>query len=154
MRVLWRGTSPSRGAGTRAGPSSTAAERAWPELSRTFHFLARRAVFELKAGQAERAEALIAEAQERLAEPTPLWLALLIEAIRYKLPKADQDRFEAQWVKALTEEGPERDGRGAGGADGRLPGRRRRLPRPGRARQAGDRTTSAARPGSSIAART
>lgn len=79
-----------------------AAERAWPEWNQTFHFLARQAVFELKAGQADRAETLIAEAQEHLAEPTPLWLALLIEAIRYKLPKADRERFEARWTSALT----------------------------------------------------
>ena len=31
-----------------------AAERVWPEWNQTFHFLARQAVFELKAGQADR----------------------------------------------------------------------------------------------------
>src|SRR5207237_685122 len=55
-----------------------AAERAWPAWGETFHYKARRAVFELKAGQAERAEALIAAAEKTLAEPTPLWLALVI----------------------------------------------------------------------------
>src|SRR5512135_3191755 len=79
-----------------------AAERAWPEWNQTFHFLAREAVFDLKAGPPDRAEALIAAAQERLAEPTPLWLALLIEAIRYKLPQPDRGRFEARWTGALT----------------------------------------------------
>lgn len=78
-----------------------AAERAWPAQNENVHYLARKAVFELKAGQPERAEALIAEAQTRLVEPAPLWLALLIEAIRYHLPKADRDRFEVHWLDAL-----------------------------------------------------
>ena len=78
-----------------------AAERLRPDESRGLHFRARRAVFELKAGQAERAEALIAEALQALPEATPLWLALLIELIRYKLPKPDCERFEARWTTAL-----------------------------------------------------
>jgi tetratricopeptide (TPR) repeat protein len=78
-----------------------AAERLRPDESRGLHFRARRAVFELKAGQAERAEALIAEALQALPEATPLWLALLIESIRYELPKPDCERFEARWTTAL-----------------------------------------------------
>jgi tetratricopeptide (TPR) repeat protein len=71
---------------------------AWPEGARGLHYQARRAIFELKAGQTERGEALILEFLDGLTEATPLWLALLIEAIRYKLPKADQARFEARWA--------------------------------------------------------
>jgi len=78
-----------------------AAERLRPELARGAHYLARKAALELKAGQAGRADELIAEAQGQLVEPTPLWLAMLIEARRFKLPKADRDRFEALWVNAL-----------------------------------------------------
>jgi tetratricopeptide (TPR) repeat protein len=78
-----------------------AAERLRPVESLGLHFRARRAVFELKAGQAERAEALIAEALQALPEATPLWLALLIESTRYKLPKPDCERFEARWLTAL-----------------------------------------------------
>ena len=77
------------------------AERVSPDDKQSVTFLARKAVFELKAGQPDRAEPLIAEALERLAEPTPLWLTLLIEAIRYKLPGVDRDRFESRWVNAL-----------------------------------------------------
>ena len=79
-----------------------AAARLRPELARGVHFLARRAALELKAGQADLADELIAEAQGHLAEPTPLWLAMLIEAKRFKLPKAERDRFEALWVNALA----------------------------------------------------
>jgi tetratricopeptide (TPR) repeat protein len=78
------------------------AERLSPEQSQAMLSQARKAVFELKAGQTERAESFIAAAQERLVEPTPLWLALWIEAIRYKLPKSDQERFEAHWVNAVS----------------------------------------------------
>ena len=71
---------------------------AWPEEAKWLHYQARRAIFELKAGQTERGEALILEIQDGLTEATPLWLALLIEAIRYKLPRADQARFDARWT--------------------------------------------------------
>ncbi len=79
-----------------------AAERARPDKSQEFHYLARKAVFELKGGEPDRAEALITEAIDRLAEPTPLWLALRIEASRYDLPQADRKRFEAHWTAALA----------------------------------------------------
>ena len=78
------------------------AERLRPELSKSSHVRARRAVFELKAGEARRAEALIADAQGNLPEATPLWLTLLIESIRYKLPKSDRERFEAHWTVAVS----------------------------------------------------
>ncbi|MCA1686817.1 MAG: hypothetical protein LC745_12785, partial [Planctomycetia bacterium] len=72
-----------------------------PELSGGFHFLARRAVFELKAGQPEHAQRYVAEAVDLMPEPTPVWFALLIESQRFKMPKEVTDRYEAQWVKAL-----------------------------------------------------
>jgi tetratricopeptide (TPR) repeat protein len=79
-----------------------AAERAAPQASQSLHYKARRAILELKAGQTERGEALIADLQESLSEPTPLWLALLIEATRYKLPQADRGRFDAHWTTAQS----------------------------------------------------
>jgi tetratricopeptide (TPR) repeat protein len=79
-----------------------AAESTSPELSRSVHYQARRAIFELKAGQTERGEAMIADLQETLSEPTALWLALLIEATRYKLPQADRGRFDARWTNAQS----------------------------------------------------
>jgi tetratricopeptide (TPR) repeat protein len=65
-----------------------------------FHFAARRAALEFKAGHTDRAEAIIAEATGALAEPTPFWLALAIEATRFKIPKAGRDRFESLWDAA------------------------------------------------------
>lgn len=62
-------------------------------------YLAKKAVFEFKAGQDDAAEALVAQAQSLLEEPTPLWLALEIEARRFQLPRARiklyADRFRA-----------------------------------------------------------
>ena len=78
-----------------------AAARLRPDLADGVHFLARRAALERKAGRPDRADELIAEAQGHLAEPTPLWLAIVIEANRFKLPKAERDHFEALWVNAL-----------------------------------------------------
>jgi tetratricopeptide (TPR) repeat protein len=77
-----------------------AAELASPADSRMLHYQARRALFELKAGQTERAEALINDLQESLADPAPLWLALFIESTRLLLPQAVRDRFEARWTNA------------------------------------------------------
>lgn len=78
------------------------AERLQPEKSQSLHVRARRAVFEFKAGQAERAESLIADTQVNLSEATPLWLTLLIESIRYKLPKPERERFESRWSIAQS----------------------------------------------------
>ncbi len=69
------------------------ADRVKPEDRQSYHVLGRRAIFELKAGNTERAEALIEEAQTRIAEPTPLWLLLDLQAIRYSLPKPKRERF-------------------------------------------------------------
>lgn len=78
------------------------AERLRPESARSLHLLARKAVLELKAGRDDRARWLIAEAEGLLAEPSPLWLALLIEARRYKLPKKTREPFERSWADALS----------------------------------------------------
>lgn len=73
-----------------------------PEDTRSPHFLARRAVLELKAGCQEQANALIDEGRSLLAEPAPLWLAILIEARRYRLTKPKREPFEALWAEALA----------------------------------------------------
>ena len=75
-----------------------AAAQLRPDLVTTLHVQARRAVFEFKAGQAERSATLIADALKSLPEAAAFWLALLIEAIRYKLPKAERDRFDTHWT--------------------------------------------------------
>jgi tetratricopeptide (TPR) repeat protein len=82
-----------------------AAEALWPEESSRFRFLARESAFELKAGQDDRAEEFIRQAQGSLPEPTPLWLSLLIESARYGLPKPAHDRFEHLWQAGLAKKG-------------------------------------------------
>ena len=77
----------------------------WPEMSDHYAFLGRKAVFELKAGEVDRAEEIIEAAQLRLAEPLPLWLLILIEGSRYKLAKATMDRFDHLWQVGLAKKG-------------------------------------------------
>lgn len=78
------------------------AERQKPQSRQLLHVRARRAILELKASQAETAQDLIHQAQKDLPDPAPLWLALLIESIRYNLPRHERDRFEAHWIIALA----------------------------------------------------
>jgi hypothetical protein len=77
-----------------------AAEEMTPASEAGYSYLAKKATFELKAGQDATAEALVAEAQSQLQEPTPLWLVLEIEARRYGLPRTKiklyADRFKAR----------------------------------------------------------
>jgi tetratricopeptide (TPR) repeat protein len=73
-----------------------------PELARSTHFAARKACLEIKAGAAEAARGIIDEAIESLPEPTPLWLAMAIEARRFQLPKVEIDRYEAKWQTAAS----------------------------------------------------
>ncbi|WP_406698193.1 hypothetical protein V5E97_05000 [Singulisphaera sp. Ch08] len=79
------------------------AEPLWPERSKSYHFLVRQVVFELKAGENDRAEEYLKAAQEQLVEPTPLWLAILIEGVRYRLPKTTMSRFNSLWETGLTQ---------------------------------------------------
>jgi len=67
-----------------------------------YRLLSRRAAFEFKAGDAAQAEASIEAARASLTEPTPLFLALAIESVRYQLPKTLQTRFNRDLTKALT----------------------------------------------------
>jgi hypothetical protein len=78
-----------------------AAELLLPGSLQEYTHLARRAVFELKAGQAERSDQYLQQAQALLVEPTPLWLALAIEAIRYKLAKTTIDAYTQLWEAGL-----------------------------------------------------
>jgi hypothetical protein len=66
-----------------------------------FHLLLRQAIFEQKAGVPQESERLIAEARALLDDPLPLYLGLLIQAIRYKLPKKAIDEYRKQWEEAL-----------------------------------------------------
>ncbi|OYV93961.1 MAG: hypothetical protein B7Z73_03090, partial [Planctomycetia bacterium 21-64-5] len=77
------------------------AESLRPASSADYSVLARRALFELKAGEKPRAEALIEKAKGSLAEPAPVWLVLAIEAARYKLPAAKRGDFNRELQAAL-----------------------------------------------------
>jgi hypothetical protein len=64
--------------------------------------LARRAAFEFKASNTAQAEELVEKARLLLKEPAVLWLALSIEAVRYALPPALQQRFRGDFQAALA----------------------------------------------------
>jgi tetratricopeptide (TPR) repeat protein len=76
-----------------------AAERTRPEGRETLGYLARRGLFEHKAGCAPDGEALIERAKATLAEPTAAWLQLHAEAIRYRLNNLGK-RFAIEWQAA------------------------------------------------------
>jgi tetratricopeptide (TPR) repeat protein len=76
-----------------------AAERARPEGRETLGYLARRALFEHKAGRAAEGNALIERAKATLPEPGAVWLQLHAEAIRYRLNNLSRD-FAVEWAPA------------------------------------------------------
>jgi hypothetical protein len=78
-----------------------AADALKAEDARDFAYLARKAMLEYKAGQAEQGDRYVQEAREALVEPAPLWLALLIESIRFKMPKDAADRYGKLWDAEL-----------------------------------------------------
>ena len=78
-----------------------AAEQLMPEHRDTYFYLARKVVFEAKAGDRERSDEYLAQAQASLKDPTPLWLALLIESIRHRMPKATQKSYAGLWELGL-----------------------------------------------------
>jgi len=77
-------------------------ESSLKECMPTYRLFSRRAAFEFKAGDAMRAEVCIETARGSLPEPTPLFLSLAIEAVRYHLSKPLQSRFNEDFKKALT----------------------------------------------------
>jgi tetratricopeptide (TPR) repeat protein len=72
-----------------------------PARNREFDYVARKAVFETKAGQRDAADRYEKEAVALLAEPTPLWLVLHVESIRFKLTKATQKHYAELFEKDL-----------------------------------------------------
>ena len=77
------------------------ADRLQPARKDNCDVLARKAALEIKAGRAKAARRFIEQALERLAEPTALWLAMTIEAIRYALPWEETSLYEKRWQDAL-----------------------------------------------------
>ena len=72
-----------------------------PARNQQFDYVARKAVFEMKAGQRDAADRYEKEAVALLAEPTPLWLVLQVESIRFKLTKATQKHYAELFKKDL-----------------------------------------------------
>ena len=79
----------------------TAAEELMPDCRNEYYFLARRVIFEAKASQAEKSDLYLERAKASLVEPTPLWLALSIESIRYGMTKATQKGYAQMWEADL-----------------------------------------------------
>lgn len=78
------------------------AGRLMPEWGKSSHFLARKAALELRAGQIDQSKEIIDTAIASLVEPTPFWLLMAIESRRFKLPKAEQERFDALWMTSVA----------------------------------------------------
>ncbi len=78
-----------------------AMEQLRPDELRVFSYLARKAIFETKAGQGDLANRYEREAGALLPESAPLWLSLHVESIRFRLPKATQNHYAELWMKEL-----------------------------------------------------
>ena len=78
------------------------AERCNPKGEHRWNWLAKRSIFERKAGDSAAAEQLDREACAATGEPTAAMLMMAIEAHRYKLPKTFVQSIEADWEKQLA----------------------------------------------------
>ena len=122
-----------------------AIEQLRPDELRDFSYLAKKAIFETKAGQGDLADRYERESAALLPEPAPLWLVLHVESIRYGLTKATQNHYADLWKKELQKQSPQRDGRRHGIVLDRTPCPRCRLPWP-RPRRPGTAQVPAAAP--------
>ncbi len=73
-----------------------------PELRGHYTFLARKSLFEAKAGGRDESDRFLKEAQASLPEPASLWLALAIESGRYQLSDATTRGYVALWTSELN----------------------------------------------------
>ncbi len=96
----------------------TAAEQLLPECRNQYFYLARRVIFEAKASQGAQSDQYLEQARACLKDPTPLWLALLIESIRYRMTKAHPEGLRPALGVRAQEQMHERDGRRDGLAHG------------------------------------
>ena len=78
-----------------------AIEQLRPDELRSYFYLAKKAIFESKAGQGDLADRYERAAAALLPEPAPLWLSLHVESIRYSLTKATQKHYAELWKKEL-----------------------------------------------------
>jgi hypothetical protein len=78
-----------------------AAEAIKPDLRQDFPFLARKVIFEAKAGNRDESDRFLQEAQAALSEPTALWLSLAIESGRYRMTAATTKGYQKLWTDGL-----------------------------------------------------
>ena len=78
-----------------------AIEQLRPDELRSYSYLAKKVIFESKAGQGDLADRYERAAAALLPEPAPLWLSLHVESIRYSLTKATQKHYAELWKKEL-----------------------------------------------------
>ena len=78
-----------------------AADELMPARCADYDALARKAAFEMKAGNDDAAQQLVAAACDSLEEPAPLWLLLTIEANRHELSENEVLLYEKRWTDAL-----------------------------------------------------
>jgi tetratricopeptide (TPR) repeat protein len=74
-----------------------AAEALAPTDPPEFAYLVRRAMFEYKARLDDAGDRYVEQARALLSDPGPIWMALLIESIRFKMPKARSDEYTRLW---------------------------------------------------------
>jgi tetratricopeptide (TPR) repeat protein len=77
------------------------AENLIPDSKANYHYLAQKVMFEAKAGERDLSDGYLEQAVACLKEPTPLWLALAIESIRYRMTKATKEGYTKMWESAL-----------------------------------------------------
>jgi tetratricopeptide (TPR) repeat protein len=78
-----------------------AIEQLRPDELRSYSYLARKAIFETKAGQGDLLDRYEQEAGALLPEPAPLWLSMHVESIRFRLSKATQNHYGELWMREL-----------------------------------------------------
>ena len=78
-----------------------AAEELSPDLCKQYSFLARKVLFEAKASERDQSDRFLKEAQAALDEPTPLWMVLAIESIRYEMSAATKAGYAELWSADL-----------------------------------------------------
>ncbi len=78
-----------------------AAEQLFPDRSNHYAYLAAKAIFEARARQNDQRDAFIAKAELGLIEPAPLWLALAIQSIRYRVDQKSRAGYARHWESEL-----------------------------------------------------
>ena len=78
-----------------------AAEELSPDLCNQYSFLARKVLFEAKASERDQSDRYLKEAQAALDEPTPLWMVLAIESVRYEMSAATKAGYAELWSADL-----------------------------------------------------